>query len=88
MQQMCGFSDSRPPGPAPRASIPQSVPCVCLHFPSLASTFLGQRSPAHGEGGWGCMSEGAGCHAGVTCSRGPGTSHGPLARSGGLSPGL
>ena len=35
-------------GPAPRASIPESGPGVCLHSASLANTFLGQCSPAHG----------------------------------------
>ena len=42
--------------PAPRASIPKSGPCVTLHFPSLANTFLGQRSTARGEGGFGSVS--------------------------------
>ena len=41
--------------PAPRASIPKSEPCVTLHFPSLANTFLGQHSTAHREGGFGSV---------------------------------
>ena len=36
-------------GPAPRASIPESGLGVCLQSASLTNTFLGQRSPAHGE---------------------------------------
>ena len=51
--------------PAPTASVPESGPCVSLHFLSLGNTFLGQNSPAHGEGGCGSVSEGVGCHAGV-----------------------
>ena len=53
-------------GPAPRASIPESGPGVCLHSASLANTFLGQSDPANGEGGCGNASEGARCHDGVT----------------------
>lgn len=49
--------------PAPRASIPKSEPCVTLHFPSLAKSFLGQRSTAHGEGGFGSVSH----HSRVPC---------------------
>ena len=75
-------------GPAPRASIPKSGPGVCLHSASLANTFLGQRDPANGEGGWGNASEGAGFHARVTWPRVPGTSHGPPARGGGPAPGM
>ncbi|CAN0261134.1 unnamed protein product, partial [Rangifer tarandus platyrhynchus] len=63
-------------------------PGVCLHSATLANTFLGQCSPAHGEGGSRSASEGAGCHAGVTWPRAPGTSHGPLARRGGPTPGM
>ena len=74
--------------PAPRASIPESGPGVCLPSASLASTFLGQRGPAHGEGGCGSASDGAGCHAGVTWPRAPGTSHGPPAKGGGPAPGV
>ena len=68
-------------GPAPRTSIPESGPCVSLHIPSLANTFLGQRGAAHEEESCGSVSEGAGCHAGVTGSRAPCTSNGPQARS-------
>ena len=68
--------------PALRASIAESGPCVCLHSASVANTFFGQHSPAHGEGDCRNASEGAGCHAGFTWPRVPVTSHGPLARSG------
>ena len=54
-------------------------PCT---FPAL-QTFLGQHSTAHGEGGCGSVSEGAGCHAGVTWPRAPGTSNRTPAKSGG-----
>ena len=59
-------------------------PCT---FPAL-QTFLGQHSTAHGEGGCGSVSEGAGCHAGVTWPRAPGTSNGTPAKSGGPAPSL
>ena len=67
--------------PAPRASTPESGLCVSLYIPSLANTFLGQSGAAHEEEGCGSVSEGAGCHAGVTWSRAPCTSNGPQARS-------
>ena len=57
-------------GPAPRASVPESGPRVSRHSARLANTFLGQRGPAHGEGGCGSASDGAGCHAGVTWLKG------------------
>ena len=66
-------------GPAPRASIPESGPRVSRHSASLANTFLGQRSPAHGEGGCGSVSDGAGCRAGVSWLEG--TWHLPWAPS-------
>ena len=67
--------------PAPRASAPESGPCVSLYILSLANTFLGQSGTAHEEEGCGSVSEGAGCHAGVTWSRSPCTSNGPQVRS-------
>ena len=74
--------------PAPRASILNSGPCVSLYSQSLANTFLGQLGPACGEGGCGSVPEGAGCHAGVTWLRAPGTSEGPPVTSGGPAAGL
>ena len=71
-----------------RASIPESEPGVCLQSASLSNTFLGQCSPAHGEGGSGSASEGARCHAGVTWLNAPGTSHVSLASGGGPAPGV
>ena len=60
-------------GPAPKASIPESGPCVSLHFLSLANTFLGQRGPSHGEGGCRGVSERFRSHTGVIWSRVPNT---------------
>lgn len=74
--------------PALRASIPDSGPCVSLHSQNLENTFLGQLGPTFEEGGCGSVSEGAGCHAGVTWLRAPGTSHGPQVRNGGPAAGL
>lgn len=72
--------------PAPRTSIPESGPCVSLHIPSLANTFLGQRGASHEEEGCGSVSEGARWHAGVTWLRAPCTSIGPQESSYGLAP--
>ena len=72
--------------PALSASVARSGPCVSLHFLSVANTSLGQHGPAHGEGGFGSVSEEVGCHAEVTWSRAPGTSHWPQVRSGRLAP--
>ena len=55
-------------------------------LPSPLLTFLGQSGAAHEEEGCGSVSEGAGCHAGVTWSRAPCTSDGPQERSYGLAP--
>ena len=72
--------------PAPRASIPESGPCVSLRIPSLGNTFLGQSGAAHEEEGCRSVSEASGCHAGVTWSRAPCTSNGSQARSYGPAP--
>ena len=71
--------------PAPRASIPESGPCVSLRIPSLANTFLGQSGAAHEEEGCRSASE-VGCHDGITWSRAPCTSNGSQARSYGPAP--
>ena len=63
-------------------------PSVCLHSVNLANTFLGQCSPAHGEGGSMSAFEGTECHAWFTWPRAPGTSHGPPARRDGPAPGV
>ena len=73
--------------PAPMASVPESGPCVSLHFLSLENTFLGQNSPAHGEGGCGSVSEGPRSHAGFTWLMATDTPHGDLERCGRLPPG-
>ena len=57
-------------GPAPKASIPESGPCVSLHFLSLANIFLGQSSIAQEESGCESVFEDTGCHTGVNLVKG------------------
>ena len=84
--RVCGSSDARPPGLS--EGLNSRVRAMCRPALSKPCSFLDRRSPAHGEGGYGSVSEGARCHAGVTWLRAPGTSHGPLGRSVCLLPGL
>ena len=52
-------------GPAPRALIPESGPCVCLHSASLANTFLGQSNLPMGKEAAGMRLRGPGAMTGT-----------------------
>ena len=84
-----GFGSSgQPTKPAPRASVPRSGPCAAYTFQALQTHFQVSVALPVGKETSGVYQHHSGCHAGVTQPRAPGTSHGPLAKSGRQSPGL